>query len=52
MEEQPITLDNDSDGNVILSLPSGHEETLTPDKAELLAFGLLDMIKDEWPDAQ
>lgn len=42
----PITIDRDDDGNIIVHLPSGHEETLTQEEAELLGFALLNETKD------
>ena len=45
--DEPITIDYDKEGNVLVALPSGHEERLTPEQAELLAFALLQTIKDD-----
>lgn len=52
MSNEPITIDYDSDGNILVTLPSGHQEALDPDKAELLAFALLDTMKDDWDEAR
>ena len=45
--DEPITIDYDKDGNVLVRMPSGHEEKLSPEQAELLAFALLQTIKDD-----
>lgn len=41
-----LFVDTDDDDNVVISLPSGHKETLTPEQAEGLAFELLATLKE------
>ena len=47
--DNPITIDYDGD-NIVISLPSGHSEKLTPESAELLLAALWIETKGEWLD--
>jgi len=45
-EKECVVYEYDGD-DVIITLPSGHTERLTQDEVEMLAFMLLDALKDD-----